>query len=372
MTRRILFLVNGLGLGNSTRCYAVIRRLLAAGAAVEVVTSDNGLWFFANKSELGGVTEIPSLRYGASRGRLSVAATLRQGGAILAALRRAESVVAAVIARFRPHAVVADSIYSFRAARRAGVPLAAINNADMVVRAMVSCRDWPAAVLPQFLCVELADYLYHRGIPDLVVSPRLDPADAVASGPFRAVGPIVREECRREERRPAAETGGATRRVAIMLSGSVFGSRVALSARRYGPGGEVRIDVVGRPPPADAAAPPGVTYHGRLRDSLALMRAADLLVVNGGCSAVSEALVLGKPLVVLPVPRHAEQWVNSSIVRRLGVGIATAESGLEEAIDAALAGLDSFGAAYRALPPFGDGAAQAATHILALAREGGR
>lgn len=369
MTRRILFLVNGLGLGNSTRCYAVIRRLLAAGAAVEVVTSDNGLWFFADKRELGGVTEIPSLRYGAdhNRGGLSVAATLRQGGTMLAALRRADSIVATAIARFRPDAVVADSIYSFRAVRRAGVPLAAINNADMVVRNMVSCRDWPAAVLPQFLCVELADYLYHRGIPDLVVSPRLDPADTVASGPFRAVGPIVREGCR-----PMAETRGGARRVTIMLSGSVFGSRVALSPRRYGPGGEVRIDVVGRPPPADGAVPPGVTYHGRLRDSLALMRAADLLVVNGGCSAVSEALVLGKPMVVLPVPRHAEQWVNGRIVRRLGVGIAAAESGLEEAIHAALAGIDSFGAAYRALPPFGDGAAQAAKHILTLAGEGGR
>ena len=230
--------------------------------------------------------------------------------------------------------MVADSTYSFRAVRRAGVPLAAINNADMVVRGMARFRDWPAAVLPQFLCVELADYLYHRFIPDLVISPRLDPADTAAAGRFRAVAPIVRDECR-----PVAESGRRPERVMIMLSGSVFGSPVALPRRSAGRGGAPHIDVVGRPPP-DGTAPPGVIYHGKLRDLLALMRQADLLVVNGGCSAVSEALVLRKPMVVLPVPRHAEQWVNSRIVRHLGVGIAAGEAGLEDAIDAALAGID--------------------------------
>jgi len=232
-------------------------------------------------------------------------------------------------------------------------------------------------VLPQFLCVELADYLYHRSIPDLVVSPRLDPTDSAASdsaandsaatGPFRAVAPIVREACR-----PAAENGRRGEQVLIMLSGSVFGSPVALPRRRAGGGNGPRIDVVGRPAPADGTAPPGVTYHGKLRDSLALMRQADLLVVNGGCSAVSEALVLGKPMVVLPVPRHAEQWVNGRIVRHLGVGTIAAEAELEDATEAALADIDRLRAGYRALPPFGDGATRAAELILALAGNGGR
>ena len=64
---RILLLVNGLGLGNSTRCHAVIERLRAAGADIEVVTSDNGLWYFADKPEAGRVSAIPALRYGQSR-----------------------------------------------------------------------------------------------------------------------------------------------------------------------------------------------------------------------------------------------------------------------------------------------------------------
>jgi len=354
---RILLLVNGLGLGNSTRCFAVLQRLLAVGAEVEVVTSDNGLWFFADKPEVGRLTEIPSLRYGQKAGRIDIAATLSQAGAMLGAVRRAEAVVADAIARFRPEAVVIDSIYAIRPVRRAGLPLAAINNSDMVTRRMAR-GGWPIAVLPQFLAVEASDYFFHRLVPDLVVSPRLDPSDAAESGPFRRVGPIVRAECR-----PGAAHGGRPERVVVMLSGSVLGSPVALARPRPG----LTVDVVGRPAPNGGAVPEGVVYHGKVRDSLSLMRDADLLVVNGGFSAVSEALVLRKPVVVIPVPRHAEQWANGECVRRLGLGLVAAEEGLEEAIDAALARIGEFRIAYDALPVVADGAERAAELILDLA-----
>ncbi len=354
---RILLLVNGLGLGNSTRSYAVIQRLLAAGAEVEVATSDNGLWFFADKPEVGRITEIPSLRYGQKAGRIDIAATLSQAGAMLGAVRRAEAVVADAIARFRPAAVVADSIYSLRPVRRAGLPLAAINNSDMVVRRMIG-GGWPAAALPQFLAIELSDYLFHRAIPDLAISPRLDPADTAEAGPFRRVGPIVRAACR-----PQPARTGRPERVLVMLSGSVFGSAVAIERNRPG----LTIDVVGRQAPSGGRVPEGVFYHGKVRDSLTPMREADLVVVNGGFSAVSEALFLRKPMVVIPVPRHAEQWANGEGVRRLGLGMVAAEEGLEEAIDTALGRIDEFRAAYRALPALANGAERSAELILDLA-----
>ncbi|PKU24308.1 glycosyltransferase family protein [Telmatospirillum siberiense] len=363
MSRRILFLVNGLGLGNSTRCQAVIERLTDAGAEVEVVSSDNGLWFFENDPAVARITPIGSLRYGSSGGRISIARTLAQIGRMRATLRETGTTLSEVLARFRPQAVVTDSVYALGPVRRAGVPLAALNNADMVVRGMARFRDWPPGVLPQFLCIELADYLHHRFGVDLVISPRLDPADAAEGDRLRAVGPIVRRQCRAERR------DGPPSRVAIMLSGSVFGSPVSLSRRHEG----LAIDIIGRPAPDGAGLgnkperDAGVTYHGKLRDSLSLIRQADLLVVNGGFSAVSEALVLGKPMVVVPVPRHAEQWINGRTIGHLGVGTIGSEDRLEEAMETALGRIEDFRAAYRALPPVRDGAAEAAALILELA-----
>ncbi len=362
MTARILFLVNGLGLGNSTRCHAVIQHLAAAGAAVEVVTSDNGLWFFADKPEVAGVTPIPSLHYGSDRGRISILRTLGQAGRMWSTLRQATATLSEVIARFRPQAVVADSVYALGPVRRAGLPLAALNNADMVVRGMARFGDRPAGLLPQFLFVEMGDYLHHRIRPDLVISPRLDPHDGVETARLRAVGPIVRRECH-----ATAHDAGPPARVVIMLSGSVFGSPVALRRRHRG----LRIDIVGRPAPEGVPPTEGVAYHGKLRDSLSLIRQADLLVVNGGFSAVSEALVLRKPMVVIPVPRHAEQWINGRTIRHLGVGLIGSEEHLEDAMEEALARIGALRAAYDALPPARDGAAEAAEMILALAARRG-
>ena len=241
--------------------------------------------------------------------------------------------------------------------RRAGLPLAAINNSDMVVRRMLG-GGWPAAVLPQFLAVELTDYLFHRLLPDLVISPRLDPAETSESGPFRRVGPIVRAACR-----PGPARGGRPERVLVMLSGSAFGSPVTIERDRPG----LTIDVVGRQAPSGGMVPEGVFYHGKVRNSLTLMRDADLMVVNGGFSAVSEALFLRKPMVVIPVPRHAEQWANGEGVRRLGLGVVATEEGLEEAIDAALGRIGELRAAYDALPALANGAERSAELILDLA-----
>lgn len=360
MTQRILFLVNGLGLGNSTRCHAIIQRLAGNGAEVRVVTSGNGGWYFADKPEIGPLTEIPALQYGKKDGHISIAATLSAAGAMVRAVKAADRVVAGVLDEFRPHAVVTDSTYAVRAVKASGVPLVALNNADMVVRGMAHYRDWPLSVLPQFACVETLDFLFHRLVPDLVISPRLDPADLAEWGPCRRVGPIVRSHCR-----PCAQNDRPPRRVVVMLSGSAFGSQVDLVHLHPG----VVIDVIGRSAPtAGAPMPDNITFHGKIRDSAALLAEADLVIVNGGFSAVSEALSLRKPMVVIPVPHHAEQWINGRTITALGVGMSAPESALEKAMEHAMRRIDAFRDAYRVLPECEDGASQAAALISNLIR----
>jgi uncharacterized protein (TIGR00661 family) len=140
-----------------------------------------------------------------------------------------------------------------------------------------------------------------------------------------------------------------------MLSGSVFGMPVRLE-RAY-PG--LQIDVVGRERPDDLDVPEGVTYHGRLRDNRSLLRDADLVLVNGGFSAVSEVFCMRKPAVVVPVPNHAEQWVNARTLSHLGVAHIGTEEKLEEAMLRALDDVPAMQRAYANLPPPADGARQA-------------
>ena len=101
-----------------------------------------------------------------------------------------------------------------------------------------------------------------------------------------------------------------------MLSGSRFGSPVMFNRTDW----PFDIDVVGRPAAGDLDGPARIRFHGKLLDNKALVEKADLVVVNGGFSAVSESFSMRKPLVVIPVPNHAEQWINARTIEHLGSG----------------------------------------------------
>src|SRR5262249_35652630 len=190
---RILFLVNGLGLGNSTRCHAVIQRLLDRGAEIQIITSGNGLWYFQSVPGIGRLHEVESLYYGVREGRSSIVRTLTAVADFAAILRRNARKMANIVSEWRPDIVVSDSVYTFRTFKRAGIPFVALNNADVVHQSYRRFADRPRSVRPQFWCVEEPDYLFHRAVPDLVISPSLDPFLPEVGGNVRRVGPIVRQ-----------------------------------------------------------------------------------------------------------------------------------------------------------------------------------
>jgi len=72
-------------------------------------------------------------------------------------------------------------------------------------------------------------------------------------------------------------------------------------------------------------------------------------------------------LVVIPVPNHAEQWINARTIEHLGVGMSAQEADLESALANAARQLDRFHEGYRTLGQAPDGAAQAADLILSFA-----
>jgi hypothetical protein len=352
---RVLMLVNGLGLGNATRCLAVAEHLTAAGHTVVVGTSGNGLWYLEGRPAISAMFPLSPLRYGASGGRLSVWATVAGVGAILRAAWDNERRIGACIRDFCPDVAVVDSVYHLVALRRAGVPIVAINNADGVVAGWRRYADRPRSAAAQFHVVEANDERFHRVFADLVLSPCIDPSLPEMGPPYVRVPPIVGAGVRPSPR------SGPPSRVLVMLSGSVFGSPVRL---RGAPPG-VQIDVVGRE--GEGEAVPGVRFHGRVRDAAPFVEAADLIVLNGGFSAVSEAFVARRPMIVVPVPHHAEQWVNARTVAELGVGAIGSEDDLDGQIAFGLTQLPRWREAYAALPDPGCGAAVAAERITGFA-----
>lgn len=350
-------LVNGLGLGNSTRCHAVIQQLADLGAEVSVVTQGNGVWYFEGRPEIKAIHEIESLYYAKSDKGLSISRTLGSIGDLVKIQKRNARRVANVLEAYRPDVVVTDSVYTFRPIKKMSIPMAALNNADIVYRSYRRFRERPSSIRAQFYAVEMTDYLFHKFVPDLVISPTFDRSLAVGVKKFVHVNLIVRKGYQSAVREGAAE------KAAIMLSGSVFGMPVTLENETF----PVSIDVIGREAAPGEPARAGVTYHGKIADTLSILEDADLAVVNGGFSAVSEMFCMRKPMVVIPVPRHAEQWVNARTIERMGVGRLAGEEDFEEIMLTCLESIDTFRQAYRKIPEMENGAVQAARAILRLA-----
>jgi UDP:flavonoid glycosyltransferase YjiC (YdhE family) len=355
-TARILFLVNGLGLGNSTRCHAVIQRLLDYNAEIQVVTSGNGLWYFQSVPGIAQLHEIDSLYYRVKDGRISIVRTLTAIADFAAILSRNAENIGRILSEWRPDVAVTDSVYTFRPFKRAGIPFVALNNADIVHESYRRFRHRPRSVQAQFWCVEEPDYLFHRLIPDLVISPTLDPSLPEVGGNVRRVGPIVRRGFS-----PAAARSPVNC-VLVMLSGSRFGSPVVFNRTDW----PFEIEVVGRPVPPNWDGGDRIRFHGKLLDNRALVEKADMVVVNGGFSAVSESFSMRKPLVVIPVPNHAEQWINAQTIEHLGVGMSAQETELENAMACAARQVGRFHEGYWRLGAIPDGAAQAADLIMSM------
>ncbi len=356
---RALFLVNGLGLGNSTRCHSIIQRLRERGAEIAIITSGNGRWYFDGRQDAGQIHEIGAFYYASHNGRISIPRTLLSVGDFWRIGRRNAQTIETVLDTFAPDVVMLDSVYSTAPMKRRKLPIVALNNADVVHVSYRRFADKPRSIRMQFYAIEEMDYLFHRARVDMVLSPNLDDTLPEVGGNVRRIGPIVRRGY------DTAPSDGPVRRVLVMLSGSRFGTPVALKDSTF----PFQLDIVGREAPQDVVLPPNVVFHGRLRDNAHIVRAADLILCNGGFSAVSEAFALRKPMVVLPIPNHAEQWINGRTIEKLGVGFMAREDAIEEAMMSAAGRIDELRQAYTRLPPMRDGAAEAADHILQLASQ---
>jgi UDP:flavonoid glycosyltransferase YjiC (YdhE family) len=321
-----LFIINGLGLGNSTRCHAVMEHLVERGVRIHVLTSGNGLAYFGEKKDIASVTPMEAFFYSNKGERVSGWRTLTTLGALRRIARAKSAQLDRLLADIEPGVAVLDSEYAIRPLRKRRIPIIGLNNSEMVVSEYLRDQHPPRSIRSQFWCVEFPDYLFHKHFCDLVLSP--SPRLAAPRNPrFKRVGLIVRNalfETMEKNARTGFPQPRNVRSVVFMLSGSILASHVSFSRRDF----PFHVDVVGR----EGASNGPVTFHGRLMNNIDLLMKADVLVINGGFSAVSEAIALNKPTFVIPVPGHAEQYINAKMVRDLGRGFVADERDIMERI----------------------------------------
>jgi len=356
MNKKILFLINGLGLGNSTRCYAIIEKLKKLNNKVYVVTSGNGKWFFSDKKEIEGIYWNEPIHYESSNQKLSIKKTLLSVPKIIKTIKKNSTQLIKIINTVKPDMIVTDSVYSFPSIKKFHIPIISLNNAELTVDYFKKLSNKPKSIYGQFYFVEQLDYLYHNIIPDIVISPCFledDLRKSINIKKIKRVGPIVREGIIKRIKKNK-------KRGAIMLSGSNFGVEINLKNKNQ----KFELDIIGREKPKDWIEKQGVFFHGKIKNNIDLINNIDFCVVNGGFSALSELYWAKIPMIVVPIPNHAEQWTNAKQIELSGAGMISDEDNYESKIIELNQNFETFEENYEKIIIDNNGTDNAASIIL--------
>ena len=355
MNKKILFLINGLGLGNSTRCYAVIQRLKKSQTNIAVMTSGNGNWFFENKHEIDKIFYNKALYYGKNNDKLSTFNTLKNLPTIFKTIKENSKKLLDVISEYKPDVIVTDSVYNFPVIKKLSIPLVGINNADLTIDYFKKIKNKPMSIYPQHYFVESLDNLYHKIFPDLVISPcflKQDQNIKINTNKIKRVGPIFRLGIKKRKKKNI-DRGG------IMLSGSSFGLEVNLKKDL-----SYHLDIIGRDKPINTTTKSNYTFHGKIIDNTNLLNNIDFCIVNGGYSALSELYWAKIPMVVIPIPNHSEQWINATQIKIGGCGIISSNDNYENDLQNLLKNFEMYENNYEIINETRDGAEEAKDIIL--------
>jgi uncharacterized protein (TIGR00661 family) len=304
---RILYGVNGEGMGHATRSEVVIGSLLESHE-VRVVAS--GAAYRHLRQRLPRVDEIFGPTFALDEGEIRRWATVRQN--VQHAFHELPETVKQWVHEvdgWKPDVVISDfeplaGVY----ARSTQTPLIAVDNINILDR----CRHDAEIIGSQRQDYLLARAVTHSMVPgavEYIVTTFFQPP--LARGGTTLVPPIIRPEIvdaepERGEHLVVYSSGDPRLLDALRAEG--------MPARVYGMrGGPDRVEAEGNLElrPRSSA------------DFVESLRTARGVVAGGGFSLLSEAVYLGKPILSVPLHGQFEQLMNARYVQRLRYGLCT-------------------------------------------------
>lgn len=276
----VVFLCSGLGMGNATRTYSICQQLCRLSPEIKicVMTWGNGLKFYRQALAKSSMNiELYELQ-GYQNPMLYIPAYIKN----CASIRRE-------LARVRPIALVLDSDYHYFGYSNFKNKIIFVGHAMAIVKNWYKYGKRQISITLHFIFREVLDLIYQIWVADLIIVP--DFIESVQRvGRFVRVPLIVREEfltirCDKSKKKIGILTGGSVQRQELL----------DLVASDH------RVELLSSVP---SRAEELASY--------------EFMLIQGGLSSLSECLALGSKIFALPLAGHAEQFVNTSRLHKLG------------------------------------------------------
>lgn len=301
---RILYAVQGDGLGHATRAHSVGRGLIKRGHEVHFVSSLKGTSYLKQVFN-GTVTDIYGFKLSYDDGRVR---RLRTACGIVGGIafhaRRALQRVREVFHRIEPQLLVTDAeAFCPLIARSEGVPFVSLDNQHLLTHCDI---DRPHGKLGDYLSAYATVHCYYAGARRYLVSTFHNAR--IRYQPTTLVPPIIRERVYATQ-----STIGNYLLAYLGGSGDHGPMRRALEAYHGMPIKAYGFDIT------EVRA--SVTYKPRCADEfLNDLAGCAGVIASAGHSLISECLHLQKPMLLLPFSRQFEQLLNVHHVEQMGVG----------------------------------------------------
>ena len=337
----------GIGLGHITRCEPIADALVSQGAEVVYSTYSDGL-DYARRRGLPTLPTVPIGFKAKEDGTVDFKMTAATSGFSLGVRRFLKQLTAEIrnIKRFKPDVVLSDSrVSSLIAGKLMGVPVALILNQFRVEIVKKPSAKKISPVERLFFLIVNIFWLFFRtflgGVwarSDLMLIPDFPAPYTISASNLaiprrykkkvKLIGPIVSDEPR--ERPSGGALNGslffASRKPLIYaaISGpkterTVLADLLLESLRRFPSEYEV---VVSRGEPNGSSAPVrdgNLTVYDWVEDQYELLEVSDVVVSRAGHGTIMKAIMLGKPMILIPIPDHTEQYGNAKRASKLGL-----------------------------------------------------
>ncbi len=317
MNKKILFLINGEGLGNSTRCHAIIEKLLKNNIKIGLVVAKNSYWYFSKKKLPVEIFEVDQLSYHISKdGYLSTYKTILKTFSSINLFNENLIKIKEIVETFKPEIIISDSNYVFNFLKKFKIPTLALNNSCITIDEYKKHSKKPNSIKNHYYFIEKLDYFYHKTFPDLTISCGITHREDVNHKNFKNVSPIYREnlKIKKDEKKKTCM---------IMLSGaSNLKSFIDLSF--------INDEIIFLNKPDNFKVSKNIKFLSKLHDNLEYLNKADYFIMNSGYSAITEAIHMKKPMITMPINNHSEQWLNAKKVEDKNYGLLANLSNLEE------------------------------------------
>lgn len=314
---RIVYALSGQGRGHASRVLTIARSLRQRGHELRFCCGGTARTILEACGET--VWPIPSLHQVLHGNRMRLLATLRANFPVMRQWRLLLDELTEALADFRPHLVITDfEALTPRAAGRLGLPVLSFNHQQVVTEThyRLPLRYWKDALLAHLAIHLIAPQRPLHVLLTSFYSPPLRYPERTTLLP-----PIIRAEV--QQLTPS--TGS---HVLVYFNQPEGVDHLPETLARL----PVPFILYNVPPPPHAEAFPNLTFKkpsidGFLED-LAHCRA---VLCTAGFTLMSEALYLGKPLLVVPNRGIFEQTLNALFLERESLGMAVYDRELRAA-----------------------------------------